>query len=74
MFLFLFSVISTCLELARVFLQYPFLSKANASLYSNDSQYSGAISACKNFAFPEKKRRENLIISQTNRLLKSSSA
>ena len=40
MFLFLFSVISTCLELARVFLQYPFLSKANASLYSNDSQYS----------------------------------
>ena len=30
----------------------PIPFKANASLYSNTFQYSGAINACNNFAFP----------------------
>ena len=50
-----------------------FFTIANASVYSNASQYSGAIKACKNLP-PHKQIAKNLTILQANKLSNASSA
>ena len=53
-------IINYSLKLVKVFSQEPIPFKANTSFYSNASQYSGAIDACKNLVSSANRYRKTL--------------
>ena len=55
------------LKLTKLFSQYCIAFKANASLFSNVSKYSGATKACKKFASPytDKEKLDSITNQQT---------